>query len=406
MGDEMCTEEELLAHAIALSLANQTESGPLPEEAACQTRETPSSGLLPEAPKRSNTTQSCDSALMNEAEDSLCGSLRLQNQKSGGKTSSSSPDLGISPEPDLIDPQSGTLSVRRGDRDFEKSSRESLLSSPEPKRARSPGIKNITLDGGSNQRQNPVGEENPHLLPYTRLSSLHDMNLGRGILPATAKRWEPDREALELIIGMGISENAAKRSLYNTGNKGAEVAIEWVFENISNVELHEPFTPPVHMPTTATPPGGVAGPLGIVGTSGIFHSYDNVAEGMLLEADQGAASFKMVFVANSSLKMGVGKIGSQVGHAVLSLYHFVSSQQDRKLEVDQWERFGAKKIVLKGDDTQHLLDLKQKAVEIGLPNILVHDAGRTQIDPGSLTILALFGRSQEVDSVTGKLKLL
>jgi PTH2 family peptidyl-tRNA hydrolase len=393
MGDEICTEEELLAHAIALSLANEA-AGADPTLGTAAAPNPPVSLLRPEAPQRTDTTQSYDSVL-NEAEESLSGSLRIQTQTSQVQTLSgrSSPDLGISPECEA-DPQIGTLGVERSERDL-KNSRESLMSSPESREIQSQILKDITLDGGSvflssNFRQNPIGQENQQL-PLTRLSSLHDMNR-REIPGATGQSWTPNKDALELITGMGISENAAKRGLFYTGNNNAEAAIGWVFENIANVELHEPFTPPVVSSAQNLDAGTV------------YRSCDDMVEGML-GSDVGTG-FKMVLVANLSLKMGVGKLAAQVGHAVLALYQFLESQQDRKHEIDQWQNFGAKKIVLKGTDTQHLLDLKQKAMEQHIPNTMVHDAGRTQIDPGSLTILALFGRSKEVDCVTGKLKLL
>ena len=400
MGDEICTEEELLAHAIALSLANEAANRagvPPAEGTAAREPETPLSLHRTEAPLRTDTTQSYDSVL-NEAEDSLSGSIKLQNEAGRGQSSSqrSSPDLGISPESDT-DAQAGMLGVQRNERDFQKNSRESLMSSPEARDVQSQNLKDITLDGGNVMtsgafRQNPIGQENQQL-PFTRLSSLHDMNLRELQGVTRQSSWTPNINALELIVGMGISENAAKRALYHTGNDNAEAAIGWVFDNIANVELHEPFTPPAVSSTQDT------------GT--VYHSYDDMVEGML-EADRGltGSGFKMVFVANSSLRMGVGKLAAQVGHAVLALYQFVDSQRDRKSELEQWELFGAKKIVLKGTDTQHLLDLKQKAVELHIANTMVQDAGRTQIDPGSLTILALFGRNKDVDCVTGKLKLL
>lgn len=65
-----------------------------------------------------------------------------------------------------------------------------------------------------------------------------------------------------------------------------------------------------------------------------------------------------------------------------------------------------KKIVLRGDNTQHLHDLIAKAKEKGLESYLVSDAGLTQIAPGSNTVLSVFGRDEIVNQVTGKLKLL
>lgn len=403
MGDDLCTEEELLAHAIALSLENQLESNApvdgaevvnIPTSSRLDLivhgpHETSTPEVRPGAPLRSNTTQSYDSVL-NE-DESFNESFKWQKQTSQDhdqeSSQRSSPDLGIAAESD-IDPQSGTLGVKQRE-DYQKSSRESLLSSPESEQVHPRGLQNITLDGRSavihgSSRKTPVGEES-HQLPFTRLSSLHDMNLSEQ--SKLSKMWSPNREALELIVAMGISENAAKRGLYNTGNDNAELAVEWVFENISNPELHEPFQPPTV-------------PL-VVGA--VYQSFDDMVEGTVESDRKGGPRYKMVFVANTSLGMGVGKLAAQVGHAVLGLYHCL---EDQMPEVREWESRGAKKVVLKGTDTQHLLDLKQKALELHVANILIHDAGRTQIDPGSLTVLALFGQSGEVDGVTGKLKLL
>lgn len=413
MGDDLLSEEELLAHAIALSLESQPPGRDATAESAgagLRRREGVSPGASatapsgPEvrydAPLRFDTSQSYDSVL-NEAEDSLSSSLTWQKQASQGQSSSqrSSPDdLGIAPD---ADPQNGTLSVRRSDQDYKKSSQDSLMSSPESERTHPHTLQNITLDGRNSMssenvsvHRNPIGEES-HQLPFTRLSSLHDMNLGE-MGGASRKEWVPNKDALELIVGMGISENAAKRGLYNTGNDNAELAVAWVFENISDPELHQPFLPPV---LTESPARG-----GVMGFGAVYHSYDEIT-GLMSESERGA-EYKMVLVANTSLRMGVGKLAAQVGHAVLGLYHCLEVQHDHKPGLMEWEGRGAKKVILKGNDTQHLLDLKQKALELQIANILIHDAGRTQVDPGSLTILALFGQSKDLDCVTGKLKLL
>lgn len=53
------------------------------------------------------------------------------------------------------------------------------------------------------------------------------------------------------------------------------------------------------------------------------------------------------------------------------------------------------------------LDLQKKAAEIGVPCYLVADAGHTQIDAGSLTVLGLGPVStKQVNLLTGHMKLL
>lgn len=37
---------------------------------------------------------------------------------------------------------------------------------------------------------------------------------------------------------MGISENAARHAVYNTGNSSADMAVTWYFENMNNESLN------------------------------------------------------------------------------------------------------------------------------------------------------------------------
>lgn len=98
---------------------------------------------------------------------------------------------------------------------------------------------------------------------------------------------------------------------------------------------------------------------------------------------------------------------AQVAHATLGLHHYMLQNQ-RLLgeDMDKWEKTGQAKIVLKGLDTRHLLNLWSIARDRELPCYIVQDAGRTQVPAGSYTVLAIFGRIDAVDEVTGSLKLL
>lgn len=68
--------------------------------------------------------------------------------------------------------------------------------------------------------------------------------------------------------------------------------------------------------------------------------------------------------------------------------------------------FREKKIVLKGNSTEHLQELFGKAKELNVPCYLVSDAGHTQIPAGSITVLSLFGEENHVNAITGGLNLL
>uniref|UniRef100_A0A452ZKQ5 peptidyl-tRNA hydrolase n=1 Tax=Aegilops tauschii subsp. strangulata TaxID=200361 RepID=A0A452ZKQ5_AEGTS len=67
----------------------------------------------------------------------------------------------------------------------------------------------------------------------------------------------------------------------------------------------------------------------------------------------------------------------------------------------QWEQFGPCK------NQQEMNRIKETAEHRGIPTFIVADAGRTQVVAGSKTVLAVGpGRKADIDSVTGKLRLL
>lgn len=72
----------------------------------------------------------------------------------------------------------------------------------------------------------------------------------------------------------------------------------------------------------------------------------------------------------------------------------------------QWDMKGETKVVVRGESTEHLKQLAEQANALKIPHYVVHDAGRTQIAAGSLTVLSIFHKENIVDEVTGKLKLL
>tara|TARA_B100000579_G_scaffold435285_1_gene458159 strand:- start:106 stop:525 length:420 start_codon:yes stop_codon:yes gene_type:complete len=114
---------------------------------------------------------------------------------------------------------------------------------------------------------------------------------------------------------------------------------------------------------------------------------------------------KMIFIVNSELKMGKGKIAAQVGHAAVSST-LKSGEKNPEL-LEAWLASGQKKICVKGEDAGHLLQLEKQCKEIGITAVKIHDAGHTQIPTGSLTVLSLGPDMESIlDKVSGDLKLL
>jgi PTH2 family peptidyl-tRNA hydrolase len=111
---------------------------------------------------------------------------------------------------------------------------------------------------------------------------------------------------------------------------------------------------------------------------------------------------KQTIVVRSDLDMGTGKLAAQVAHAALSAATDADGPTRR-----EWQGEGQQKVVLRGDSEQHLFELADSAEREGLPHAIIRDAGHTQLEPGTVTALAVGpGRDDVVDRVTGSLPLL
>jgi PTH2 family peptidyl-tRNA hydrolase len=116
--------------------------------------------------------------------------------------------------------------------------------------------------------------------------------------------------------------------------------------------------------------------------------------------------YKMAIVVRTDLGMGKGKIAAQVAHAAVSLAWDVMDGETNK-KVSEWFWEGQKKIVLKVDSLAELQRLSDECVKAGIRHTIIVDAGLTQIDPNTNTVLGIGPDTNEkIDSITKGLKLL
>ncbi|ATY64003.1 peptidyl-tRNA hydrolase 2 [Cordyceps militaris] len=120
---------------------------------------------------------------------------------------------------------------------------------------------------------------------------------------------------------------------------------------------------------------------------------------------------KLVLVVRTDLGMTKGKIAAQCSHATLACYKALASNPDpnsteRKI-LARWERLGQAKIAVQLKSQDEMLQLCRKARAMGLTAEVIKDAGRTQIEAGSMTVLGVGPAPKSlIDEVTGHLKLL
>jgi peptidyl-tRNA hydrolase, PTH2 family len=121
----------------------------------------------------------------------------------------------------------------------------------------------------------------------------------------------------------------------------------------------------------------------------------------------------LYILVNKDLSMGKGKAVSQGGHAVHHIVHNIlmnhAKDPDNKIikkyhqKYMDWTNGHSKIITLNVPyaDIQKLL----KEMDESYPYEMIHDAGRTQVDPGSMTCLGFYP-SDELTEIMRPFKLL
>ena len=111
--------------------------------------------------------------------------------------------------------------------------------------------------------------------------------------------------------------------------------------------------------------------------------------------------YKQVILVRADLKLPKGKMAAQAAHASVSAV----LKSSKKL-VGDWSHEGMKKIVLKVANKAELLKYRNLADDAGLKSALIQDAGRTVVEPGTMTCLGIGPDDEEkIDEVTSNLKM-
>jgi len=116
-------------------------------------------------------------------------------------------------------------------------------------------------------------------------------------------------------------------------------------------------------------------------------------------------TIKQVIAIRRDLNISVGKLISQACHASVE-----ASEEARKKSPKVWKKWhveGAKKVIVKVNSLEELLDLEKKARGLSLPIALIIDKGLTQLLPNTHTALGIGPAETNImDKISGNLKLL
>lgn len=130
-----------------------------------------------------------------------------------------------------------------------------------------------------------------------------------------------------------------------------------------------------------------------------------INEDYKVEDGHGSEPCKMVLVVRKDLPMTKGKIAAQCAHAAIGCYK--KAIENTPGNVMAWKQQGQAKIALQCQSLTELQSLQMRAARLGVISERIVDAGRTQIEPGSVTVLGIGPAPiSKVNEITGHLKLL
>ncbi len=116
------------------------------------------------------------------------------------------------------------------------------------------------------------------------------------------------------------------------------------------------------------------------------------------------SSIKQVIIVRRDLKMGKGKAAAQVAHGAIAAMEETRKSHPEFVRI--WSQSGQMKVVLQVPDFTKLSQIKVDCLKNGIPCVEINDAGRTQLPPGTTTVLGIGPWwTREIDKITGELKL-
>jgi len=126
---------------------------------------------------------------------------------------------------------------------------------------------------------------------------------------------------------------------------------------------------------------------------------------------------KQVIVVRKDLKMRKGKMIAQGAHASMKAVFDTGSIKHPESDVliipyppelRAWFLDKFTKIAVSDDSEEELLDIYQQAKDAGLYCSLIQDAGLTEFDgvPTYTAVAVGPGKNEDIDKITGELKLL
>lgn len=107
------------------------------------------------------------------------------------------------------------------------------------------------------------------------------------------------------------------------------------------------------------------------------------------------SELRMAAIFRADLPLSPGKLAAQAGHAFLTVWREAADKFPERIH--SYDDFGQTKLVLLAPDLATLTRIYAKARERNIPAALISDAGRTELEAGTVTVLGL-GPMSKTDS--------
>lgn len=209
---------------------------------------------------------------------------------------------------------------------------------------------------------------------------------------------------LETMLDMGFPEAEARTALYETHNVSVEAAVQWIVNHPQQAQQAASLRQEQVARLSSNGSLDLASGQPVVGLpscrSLVIHPDGESSQAMVVGV---SGDVKVVLVVNAELGMSPGKVAAQCAHGGVGIYQ--AMMQDAVPWLPSWEDNGQRTVVVSAPSASQLSALAQQCEELELLTYQVRDAGHTEVQAGSLTVLAVAGFSEIVNKVTGTLPL-
>eukprot|EP00092_Neocalanus_flemingeri_P017790 GFUD01019247.1.p1 GENE.GFUD01019247.1~~GFUD01019247.1.p1 ORF type:complete len:361 (-),score=123.07 GFUD01019247.1:49-1131(-) len=215
------------------------------------------------------------------------------------------------------------------------------------------------------------------------------------------------------LMDMGVTEKAATKALYWTGNSCIERASNWIFER-PEASLKTPLEVEIKMLKADLDIKEEEGEIRdrIVSIDSGVHLMEDdmmfqaweIEQMDVTDMSEDCDMYKLVLVINKSHQLGPGQMTEVVSKTTAHMLAKVAMSEFGEEQLDMWEACGQQVVVMEGKNTRHLLDLRLAAECLGVEWVEEGDVwDRVKKRYMEVMVLGIWGDENAVHNVVGRL---